>query len=109
MGETFRRMSLTEDEAVSCVGKGWESLIRRLYASKPEDVEVHQVKEKFGGLRFYVGGAPEEYHRLIDQVCNESYSICEWCGEPGTADDRYYWLLTLCDDCKAKRNKKDTL
>lgn len=104
MGKTFRMPNLTEDEAVACVGKGWEKLIRRLYAAKPEDVEVHQVKEKFGGLRFYTGGAPDEYNRLVEEAENESYTTCEWCGKPGTTDDRYYWLLTLCDDCKAKRH-----
>jgi len=97
---------MTEDEALNSVGKGWEILISRLYSAKPEHVNVHQVKEKFGGLRFYVGEAPDEYHDLIDEVEEESYSTCEKCGMPGSLDDNDYWLLTLCDMHKAERAEK---
>ena len=51
-------------------GDGWEPLIRRLCGDLrkigPEaDFRVAQVKEKFGGLRFYCdGGTDELYDRI---------------------------------------------
>lgn len=95
--------SLSEDDALASVNKGWAPLIRRLYEEKPPDVEVYQVKEKYGGLRFYTGPAPEEYYDLISEVENESYRTCEVCGQPGSLDDSQYWMLTLCETHKSER------
>ena len=98
--------NVSEEEAIASVGRGWEPLIRRLYAAKPPNVSVLQVKEKFGGLRFYTGPAPKGFHRLIEQAEAESYSICELCGRPGTADERYYWIVTLCEEHKQERAQR---
>lgn len=100
----FRNIS--EEDAVGSVGAGWESLIRRLYAAKPDNVEVRQVKEKFGGLRFYTGAAPREYLDLIDQIENESYYVCYMCGEPGQVDNSKWWVLTLCPTHTEIRNSE---
>ena len=100
----MRYPDYSEEDAVQNVGPGWEPLIRRLYAAKPEDVEVHQVKEKFGGLRFYIGAAPQEYRDLVDAAENESYTLCATCGKPGTLDQTQWWVLTLCDEHKALRS-----
>lgn len=57
-----------------------------------------QVKEKFGGLRFYVHGATEEQYEIIHNAEAMSYYVCEECGTMKTA--RLYsfgWYRTLCD------------
>ncbi len=55
-----------------------------------------QVKEKFGGLRFYVNGATEKHWSYITFAESMSYTICEECGAPGK---RYTdgWHKVLCD------------
>lgn len=79
-------------------------------------VKIHQVKEKFGGLRFYTGGTPlrmdilgvqslsigestdgKEIERLIDNAESQSYTICEVCGKPGKlCVNDHRWLKTVC-------------
>jgi hypothetical protein len=55
-----------------------------------------QVKEKFGGLRFYVNGATDKHWNYISIAENFSYRTCEECGSPGkTYTDG--WHRTLCD------------
>lgn len=58
---------------------------------------VMQVKEKFGGLRFYVHGATEEQFDYIGFAENFSYRICEKCGT--THNVMTYncgWIKSLC-------------
>ena len=58
--------------------------------------EVLQVKEKFGGLRFYTNWSTDEIFKIINEAENESYSICEVCGAPGKCMNRSSWLKTVC-------------
>ena len=55
-----------------------------------------QVKEKFGGLRFYVQSATDKHYSYISFAESMSYRTCEECGAPGK---RYTngWHRTLCD------------
>jgi len=55
-----------------------------------------QVKEKFGGLRFYVQAATDKHYHYISFAESMSYVTCEQCGSPGK---RYTdgWHTTLCD------------
>ena len=55
-----------------------------------------QVKEKFGGLRFYVNGANEEHYNYISFAENMSYRTCEKCGNPGKLYTNG-WHTTLCE------------
>jgi len=55
-----------------------------------------QVKEKFGGLRFYVQAATDKHYSYISFAESMSYRTCEDCGAPGkTYTDG--WHRTLCD------------
>lgn len=73
---------------------------------KPEDalseddlqVVAVQVKEKFGGLRFYVNGADDEVRGMIDMAESMSYRLCEDCGTKGTLR-KGGWYRTMCDPC----------
>lgn len=57
-----------------------------------------QVKEKFGGLRFYMTSANDEIRELVSEAEALSYKTCEECGEPGEERDTR-WIRTLCDHC----------
>lgn len=91
------------------VGDGWFDLLNRL-SQKLEALGVvaMQVKEKFGGLRFYIDGAPtdkaDEIYDAIDEAEEESLTICEKCGDPGEARGGG-WVRTLCDSCSYDRYK----
>ena len=55
-----------------------------------------QVKEKFGGLRFYVQAATDKHYHYISFAESMSYRTCESCGAQGkTYTDG--WHRTLCD------------
>jgi hypothetical protein len=98
--------SISRRDAKKMVGKGWSKILDRLYDAKPRSVYVTQVKEKWGGLRFYVGSANEEFFDLIDAAEEESYMICEECGEPGKLREDLGWILTLCDEHYEQRKRK---
>ena len=65
-----------------------------------------QVKEKFGGLRFYVQAATDKHHQYINFAESMSYRTCEECGAPGkTYTDG--WHMTLCDIHAAMNGKEE--
>ena len=65
-----------------------------------------QVKEKFGGLRFYVNGATDKHWNFISVAENMSYRTCEECGAAGkTYTDG--WHTTLCDIHAAMAGKEE--
>jgi len=55
-----------------------------------------QVKEKFGGLRFYVDRASEKHYNYINFAENISHRTCEECGSPGMTYTMG-WHRTLCE------------
>jgi hypothetical protein len=93
-------------DVLSEVGEGWTPLLLRLVDdlfTLGWDGQLLQVKEKFGGLRFYIDGGSETIHERIGQAENESHGTCEKCGAPGGIGPGYYWLKTLCEFCEEKR------
>jgi hypothetical protein len=65
-----------------------------------------QVKEKFGGLRFYVQAATDKHYSYISFAESMSYRTCEECGNPGkTYTDG--WHTTLCDIHAAMAGKEE--
>jgi hypothetical protein len=102
---------LTQSPSESCLafgfecGDGWFDLLWRLCEDiekldPPEDFYVDQVKEKYGGLRFYVGNDTLEIYDRIVEAEEESYTICEDCGSVGAVTSNHGWLSTLCDKCR---------
>jgi len=72
-----------------------------------EQVVVEQIKEKFGGLRFYYQGG-DDYISGLDALAESWAAVtCEKCGSPGSlrVDG---WLRTLCDvhEAEHKANRK---
>ena len=87
------------------VGDGWYKLIYELV----HDIRINdlkkgdwitkatQVKEKFGGLRFYVTGTSDKNWALIRNAEQKSYAVCEETGsevEVGTWNNG--WVRTMC-------------
>jgi hypothetical protein len=94
------------DWVYRCVGPGWHDILGRLVRdllTMGWSGEVSQVKEKFGGLRFYCesDGEPGIYKR-IDQAEDESFRTCEECGKDGKPREGS-WIKTLCDKCAEER------
>jgi hypothetical protein len=98
------------------VGEGWFNLLHTLcpvlegaILSAPPEIQpglyVAQVKEKFGGLRFYMNQETPYMSGAIALAENMSYSICEMCGKPGQLRNKG-WARTLCDKHHKEREKK---
>ena len=91
---------LTEEDAVACVGRGWEQLVRRVYNAKIGlgiPLGIIQVKEKWGGLRIYTDYYVKEIEDVIIQAGKESFTICEECGNAGTLVKQNGWYKTRCE------------
>lgn len=89
------------------VGDGWYDVIyglsfqlERLIRELPENDRQHyraaQVKEKFGGLRFYMTGSTDEMEVFISEAETLCWKLCEKCGAPGKQRGGG-WIRTLCD------------
>jgi hypothetical protein len=96
------------------IGAGWFNLLNnacRLIQShldwKPDvpQVVAEQVKEKFGGLRFYVQGGDEYTNGIIAMAEQMSGLTCETCGAPGEQGGRG-WISTLCPTHRQEREQK---
>lgn len=76
--------------------------------NKQPQIEATQVKEKFGGLRFYTAGETERQDGMISLAMHMSNSICEECGSTeGVEQTTQGWIRTLCKECKTLANEKD--
>lgn len=99
-------------------GDGWKSLYQPIidwideYNKDKEDgdrIEIHQIKEKFGGLRFYASRYTDELRKMIDEAEEKSYETCEECGKPCKCINKGHWIYTLCQECYdsiEERNQK---
>lgn len=135
--EIFQQRHLTIQESCMpwgiCCGDGWYNIIDVLCRcitnhvmnvnssleykkSKGESLEVEpmrtpqasQVKEKFGGLRFYVDYADEYTYALIHMAETMSYVTCYTCGSPGNTTNSKGWMMRLCQPCKDEHDKRGT-
>lgn len=82
--------------------EGWASLVAELDAKLTEinpDYRLDQVKEKFGGLRYYFESDVEfeRMQTIVREAEERSYTVCQVCGAPGKCASRPYWYSTLCD------------
>lgn len=61
-----------------------------------QQVVADQVKEKFGGLRFYYTGGDERIMGLVSMAESWAAQTCEVCGARGRLRGKG-WLYTACD------------
>jgi hypothetical protein len=97
------------------VGKGWYPIIERLSSNIQQHIEwknresevvpqviVEQIKEKFGGLRFYYQGGDDEISGMVRMAEAWADIACEECGGIGKRRGGG-WVRTLCDVHEAER------
>ena len=85
------------------VGEGWRPLVEKLVAdiaAIDTEVTVSQVKEKFGGLCFYIYTGSPKVWKLIEKAEMASYTICEECGAKGKqrSKGKHGWIYTRCNE-----------
>lgn len=99
---------------------GWDSIlwdicctvneVNRKILDSEKKIKVQQIKEKFGGLRFYISAVPEEYcnevFKAIDRAERKSYRTCEMCGRWGKIQNDLNWIKCLCGYCHVSTKKK---
>ena len=101
---------MNREQILNAVGPGWSKLLTKLLddlSATDFKSKVVQVKEKFGGLRFYYEpvAVGDKVFDLVHAAEDESYKICEFCGEPGHVRS-FTWIKTLCDKCDEAWAKK---
>lgn len=105
------------------IGKGWypivEELHKQMLAVDP-GYTIQQIKEKFGGLRYYWEPTPDadgffDYsdeakiatmRALVSFAEALASRTCEACGLPGSLRSSTGWYVTLCDGCENQRETK---
>jgi len=103
-------------------GNGWFELLRGFCADiamaykkrgfEP-DIDILQIKEKFGQLRFYYsagferdgGKLSKELDRIVRKWEKESLTVCELCGAKGSLRT-VGWYQVRCDECEAGKYSK---
>lgn len=90
-------------------GDGWFELLKDLITElkvlcekEGYETKVTQVKEKFGGLRFYVHCEPDAVSKLIRKAEKRAEKTCELCGKEGKivpVRPGSYWVACLCPQC----------
>ena len=107
----------------SC-GPGWYPILEKLCANiqshidwKNEQFEKYgrgeavpqvvsaQIKEKFGGLRFYYDGGDDTVRGMVRMAEAWADCSCEDCGAPGRQRNGS-WIRTLCDAHEAEQQTK---
>lgn len=107
--DLLKHFRLTEGK----VSDWWKNHIEELiklkeYKEVPppmRQVVASQVKEKFGGLRFYVNSADDAVYALINMAESMSVRTCEVCGSPGKQNSGG-WIKTLCETHRNERENR---
>lgn len=93
--------------------KGWDSILDNLcecirdYTIRNPlayPLEITQVKEKFGTLRFYTNGSDDYIDGMICLAEYLSSKTCEKCGATNCVNLERIggWIKTICSTCRRK-------
>lgn len=104
----YKQYYLSPRETAMCwgfsFGDGWFNIIDKLSAEITKidsAIEAVQVKEKFGGLRFYLNYYNDDVNKAIERAEKEAYKTCEQCGDTDeVSQTKSGWVKTLCRKCK---------
>lgn len=110
--QIFAQKDLPMTQTCMCwgidTGDGWYQIIDDLCAKIQEHVtkmkkthrkfsiEATQVKEKMGGLRFYLNYSDDYIDNLVEEATKKSYKTCDVCGADGHCASYRRWYMTLC-------------
>jgi hypothetical protein len=106
MRARFPQLFASENLREIACFSGWLDLLDNLcrelenyLAQNPSvpSISVRQVKEKFGGLRFYISGGDAWCHATIAVAQHRSLGICEICGQSGCLIGEK-WVSVRCSD-----------
>jgi len=110
--EVYKKFHEQIDWPYVACERGWLNLIiecdQILFHEDP-DYQVLQIKEKFGGLRYYfVASNPaltNQMYEKISHIEKKSYTICERCGNEGNLrrDTSTGRFKTMCTNCLPKK------
>lgn len=102
---------------------GWKNIVEdvdRMLSTLDPDYEIHQIKEKFGTLRYYYGTTVEDetIQEIMDAIISYaemlSGKVCEGCGNSSYTQKTRWgnkfdftavlkdgggWIKTICDSC----------
>lgn len=97
---------------------GWKDIIERTHEKLlyvDPDYTIAQIKEKFGGLRYYYDHSFESYddirREIMDDIVrsaeDEASRTCELCGANESRDKveirvHKYWYFGYCQSCADK-------
>lgn len=87
------------------INNGWFGLVKELIEkciALGWDKQICQIKEKFGGLRFYINSASDEIFEEINKAEEKSFEVCEVTGNPGALRMDLGWYRTLSDEIYTK-------
>lgn len=97
------------------IGTGWWPIVESLCANIQSHIDhkekqgqpipqvvVEQIKEKFGGLRFYYQGGDAEISGMVRMAESWAGVSCEECGSPGKRTSEG-WIKNLCEFHLAER------
>jgi len=113
MEEQFPKMFATSYGGFAC-GEGWWPILENLCSNIQHHIDwknkesevvpqviVAQIKEKFGGLRFYYDGGDERIRGMVQMAESWADRSCEICGAPGSSGGKG-WIKTLCPTHRAE-------
>ena len=96
-----------KDVYIEC-HSGWHGLIEgmcqewvdlyNISGGDLNDIEVLQIKEKFGRLSVYAHNLIEGGYDILDKYARLSTATCEVCGKPGKVVGEH-WVMVRCDNC----------
>ena len=107
---------------IAC-NEGWYDIIDSLSKKISEtankfpyrSMNVVQIKEKFGGLRYYLNYENmqdediQNIENIVREAENKSIKTCEDCAAEATlCSPRRYWMKTLCLQCQNRYDMGDT-
>jgi len=90
--------------------KKWGYIDRGTGDTTPPDIQVRQIKEKFGTLRVYVANATYEVDGMIRLAEVIASRTCEFCGSnievTNSSGAENVWRKNLCLKCHEERDKR---
>ena len=100
------------------INEGWKGLVEEITSkievvnnkySPSSYIRAAQVKQKFGGLRYYVSIEEvdeqdvKHVYDIIAEAEKRSFTICEFCGQPAKQGKYGYTIETVCDEHRTSR------
>jgi hypothetical protein len=79
--------------------------LNQALGDEAKDFRILDIKEKFGGLRFYTNGCNRQAYDVIHKYEHISFLICINCGKPATKISMG-WICPYCDTCAEELKNK---